>query len=140
VYKYTGDPQYLTIAKHLGRYFLDHLPADGVVYYDFDDPRAPEVPKDTSAQSIAAAGFLALSALSTGEDREWCLNGAQILLRPLCDAYLVRADADSPVSRGLLREGCYFWSKGRGVNSELMFGDYYMIEALTRFLCVAQWR
>ena len=138
-YKYTGAPQYREISRKLAQYFLDNLPADGVVHYDFDDPRAPNVPKDTSAQSIAAAGLLVLSELTAGQDRVWCFTGAQRLLRPLCDEYVVRADAGSTVSRGLLKHGCYFWSQGRGVDSELMFGDYYMVEALTRFLSSTSW-
>ncbi len=42
-------------------------------------------------------------------------------------------------SRGFLSGGCYFLGRNRGVDSELMFGDYYFLEALLRLLAFTAW-
>jgi unsaturated chondroitin disaccharide hydrolase len=140
VYKYTGERHFKDWAHSMARYFIHHLPGDGVVYYDFVDPRIPDVPKDTSAQAIAAAGLLTLSELAVGEERGHYLAQGERLLAPLCAEYLVQPEPGYNMSRGFLRGGCYFLAQDRGVDSELMFGDYYMLEALVRYLSVLMWQ
>jgi len=70
-YKFTGDLQYQKQAARLAKYFVSRLPEDGVAFYDFDDPNHPFVPKDTSAQAIAAAGLFALSEATVGAERRY---------------------------------------------------------------------
>lgn len=42
-------------------YYLDHLPSDGLPFWDFDAPCIPNVtPKDSSSATIAASGLLLL--------------------------------------------------------------------------------
>jgi unsaturated chondroitin disaccharide hydrolase len=137
-FKATGDARYREIAATLACYFLERLPADGVAAYDFLDP-APDAPKDTSAQAIAAAGLLALAELSTGTERRGWLDHAGRLLSPLCGRYVIAPAPGRETSRGFLGGGCYFLARNRGVDSELMFGDYYYLEALLRFLAFAAW-
>ena len=139
IYRATGEASYRDEAWAVARYFLHHVPEDGVVPYDFLDPDVPAAPKDTSAQAIAAAGLLALADLSTGQERRFLLAGAERLLAPLCDGYLAPPHPVPGRSRGLLRGGCYFLARGRGVDSELMFGDYYLVEALVRYLAFQAW-
>lgn len=140
VCKFTGERYFLDQAARLARYFIDHLPRDGVAFYDFLDPAIPAVPRDTSAQAIAAAGLLALAELAAGEERRRYLEQAEALLAPLCAGYLVAGDAARGPARGFLRGGCYFLARNRGVDSELMFGDYYLVEALMRYLSLNLWR
>lgn len=138
-YKATGDVRFKALAATLARYFVEHLPADGVAPYDFLDPAVPQVPKDTSAQAIAASGLLALADLSAGQERRVCFERAERLLAPLCDGYLVEPAPGRAASRGFLAGGCYFLARNRGVDSELMFGDYYFLEALLRFVAFTAW-
>lgn len=138
-YKATGDVRFKDLAATLARYLIEHLPPDGVAPYDFLDPAAPDVPKDTSAQAIAASGLLALAELSAGEERQAYFDRAKRLLAALCDGYLVEPAPGREASRGFLRGGCYFLARNRGVDSELMFGDYYFLEALLRFLTFTTW-
>jgi unsaturated chondroitin disaccharide hydrolase len=140
VYKSTGESYFKDRAVDMARYFLDNLPEGGVVYYDFDDPAIPNVPKDTSAQAIAAAGLLALAELVVGEERELYFAQGERLLEPLCSRYLVEDKLGQVSSRGFLAGGCYFLAEGTGVDTELMFGDYYLLEALMRYLSVTVWR
>jgi unsaturated chondroitin disaccharide hydrolase len=140
VYKFTGEPIFKEKAVLLARYFLDRLPEDGVVYYDFNDPAIPNVPKDTSAQAVAAAGLLALSELAAGAERAEYRAQAERLLAPLlCADYLVEKTPGQTAPRGFLRGGCYFLARDRGVGGELVFGDYYLLESLMRYLSVAMW-
>ena len=114
------------------------MPEDEVVYYDFDDPNQPFVPKDTSAQAIAAAGLFALAGVSVGRERGYYYDQGVKLLTPLFSKYLVLQNGDIR-SRGLLRGACHFKSKDQGVDSEIVYGDYYIVEALMRYLSVATW-
>lgn len=138
VYRYTGEVQFKEEALRLAGHFLGHLPADGVAFYDFDDPERPAVPRDTSAQAIAAAGLLALAELSVGGERQDVHAQAVRLLSPLTARYVVAAEA-SHQPRGLLREACHFKARGEGVASEIVYGDYYLTEALMRYLSAAGW-
>ena len=140
VYKFTGEQVFKDGALSMARYLMRNLPKDGVVYYDFVDPRIPDVPRDTSAQAIATAGLLMLSELAVGEERKLYFAQGTGLLASLCSGYLVQLEPGHNVSRGFLRGGCYFWSRERGVDSELMFGDYYMLEALMRYLSAMMWQ
>jgi unsaturated chondroitin disaccharide hydrolase len=140
VHKFTGEPAFKDGAISMARYFMHNLPADDVVYYDFGDPRIPDVPKDTSAQAIAAAGLLTLSELAVGEERALYFAQSERLLMPLVSGYLVESEPGHRVCRGKLKGGCYFWGRNRGVDSELMFGDYYLLEALMRYLAAMAWQ
>ncbi|RAL08830.1 glycoside hydrolase family 88 protein [Aspergillus homomorphus CBS 101889] len=57
-FHWTGDLSLLQTSQDLADYFIDHLPADQVPYWDFDAPRANEAPRDTSAAMIASCGML----------------------------------------------------------------------------------
>ena len=139
VYRFTGEEVFCDTAGRLADYFLTHLPADGVAPYDFLDPAIPDVPTDTSAQAIAAAGLFALAALRTGKERRRRIADGVRLLIPLLNNYLAPLYPDPMRSRGFLRGGCYFLARQRGVDSELMFGDYYLVEALMRYLSLMAW-
>lgn len=61
MYSLTRDESYLMTATKCADWFLDHLPDDGVPFWDFDAPQdADETPRDSSASTIAASGMLLL--------------------------------------------------------------------------------
>jgi unsaturated chondroitin disaccharide hydrolase len=112
-----GGEEFTQPAKRVADWYLDHLPADGVCFWDFDDPAIPYAPRDTSAAAIAAA-LLRLAWL--GEDR-----------------YRAAAEhiTDAPAARHLaahggLRDGCYEQRNGLATSNELIWGDYFLLEAL----------
>ena len=45
----------------MARYFLDNIPADGIVPWDFNAPLVPPRPADSSAAMIAVNGLLLLA-------------------------------------------------------------------------------
>lgn len=60
-YSLTGDEAYLRTARRMADWFIDHLPEDGLPFWDFDAEELPGVtPRDSSAASIAASGMMLL--------------------------------------------------------------------------------
>ena len=136
-YRETLDPNYLTTAKKIANYFIDHLPSDYVPYWDFNIPEYPAAPqiKDTSAAAIAASGLLDLSTYVSGADKEKFQNAAINILTSLTTPdYL----ADGTNSMGLLLHGTGNCTKypdldGGEIDRSLMYGDHFFIEALMRY-------
>jgi len=60
-YSLTGDQKYLETAKRMADWFIGHLPADGLPFWDFDAAYVRNVtPRDSSAATIAASGLFLL--------------------------------------------------------------------------------
>ncbi|KAL8290385.1 hypothetical protein RQP46_002643 [Phenoliferia psychrophenolica] len=59
MYNNTGIVAYLNTARAMAQWFLNHLPASGVPYWDFNAPLPTTL--DTSAATITASGLLLLS-------------------------------------------------------------------------------
>ena len=62
-YRETGKKEFLETSIKLADHYLERLPEDGIPYWDFDDPKIPEAPKDASAAAIAACGMLEIANL-----------------------------------------------------------------------------
>ena len=119
----TGDAKFTAASAKAAKYFMAHLPTDGVPYWDFHAPTGMRW-KDTSAAAIAASGLLRL-ARHTG-------NGAHIgsavkLLNALVPKYT--SSGTKPRLSSILRAGTGNAPKGV-VNTGLIYGDYYLLEAL----------
>lgn len=117
----TGDSTYLGASKKIAANFATRLPADGVPPWDFDAP-GDEQPKDASAGSAAAYGFLTLHAV-TKEDHY--LRFAERLLRSL-----VSSCANTAKGGGLLLHATADLPHGHGINESTMYGDYYYLKSL----------
>ncbi|MBZ4421785.1 glycoside hydrolase family 88 protein [Myxococcus sp. RHSTA-1-4] len=128
VYRYTGDVRMLEAARKVTDWYLAHLPADRVPNWDFN---APSQQKDSSAAAIVASALLELSALETDATRKTryrdaALRTLDVLVSP---AYY----ADGTNSPGLLLHGVGNHPAGREINTTLIYGDYYFLEAVLRF-------
>jgi unsaturated chondroitin disaccharide hydrolase len=117
----TGDKTYLAASEKIAAHFTALLPADSVPPWDFDAP-GPKQPKDASAGSAAAYGFLKLYAV-TGENRY--LATASRLLRSLASTC-----SNNGESGGLLLHATADLPHGLGVDESTMYGDYYYLKAL----------
>jgi len=137
VYRQTGDVAFLQVAERMAGYFITKLPTDGVVFHDLDDPTIPEVPRDSSAQAIAAGGLLTLAECADDpEGRRHWLRLAETLLLPLWE-HCVNDEAPGDMPRGFLGRGCKSLRKQQGVVSDLVFGDFYFVASLVRWLRLA---
>jgi unsaturated chondroitin disaccharide hydrolase len=127
-YRETSDPRFLATARNCTDWYLAHLPADGVPYWDFADPAIPAAPRDSSSAAIAASGMIDLAlAEPSAVRRAHYLDAARGTLSSLMSPSYFSAGGNPAV----LLHGTYLWSAGifdRG----LAYGDAFFLEALLR--------
>lgn len=90
----------------MARYFIDRLPEDAVVYWDFDVPVEDGTPRDSSASAITASGLLELLELIGDSDPDRALfeDALNRSMKSLVERY---ATTDLPDAEGLLKHGSY---------------------------------
>ena len=129
-HRYTGDGSLLQVAQRCADYFLAHLPADQVAYWDLEFSDGSGEERDSSAAAIAASGLVELATqLPDGARRERYRTAAGRILDSLMDGY---STAAHPRSNALILHGVYDKPKGVGVDEGTLWGDYFYLEALTR--------
>ncbi len=106
-------------------YFEDHLPADGMPYWDLIFRDGSGQPRDSSSLAIAACGLLEAGRRERGME----------MLRTL-EALAAPSDRDE--TEGLLLHGVYAYAEGKGVDEPDLWGDYFYMEALCR-VCDPDW-
>ncbi len=119
------------LAEDLARHYLGRLDATLIPPWDFDDPAGPKALRDSSAAAIVASALLDVAALHPEEAaaREWAEHGLRTL-DALCRSCLAREEGH----RGLLKHGCYSKPHDDGIDSAVLFGDFYFVEALCKAL------
>jgi unsaturated chondroitin disaccharide hydrolase len=127
-YIYTRDAEFLDMAAKAADYFIDRLPDDRVPFYDFDDPRIPNVEKDTSAAAITASAMVKMAKLGKGEKYK---VAAEEIVDSLIRNYLTPVSKEDKRPVGILTNGCYNKRIGLATKNELIWGDYYLLEALS---------
>ncbi len=113
----TGNPVLREAAERAARWFLDHLPSDGVPPWDFDAPAGD--PRDASAAAIVSSALL---------DLGW-ESPALRLLEALVETCLNRGGSD-----GLLLHCCYRRPVGLGLDCATAWGDFFLLDALMHAL------
>jgi unsaturated chondroitin disaccharide hydrolase len=129
-YRETKDATFLNAARNLANYCLRRLPADHVPYWDYDSPLIPNDVRDSSAASILASAMLNLAQLDpdSAQASRW-RDEALKMLESLWDNYSSRGSNEPCI----LLHGTR--SKPHGsMDHGLIYGDYYLVEALTRLL------
>ncbi|GAA4161160.1 glycoside hydrolase family 88 protein [Chryseobacterium ginsenosidimutans] len=133
MYRFTKDEKYLTQAQNIAKFILNNptLPEDKIPYWDFNDPKIPNVPRDTSAAGIIASALLELGQYSNGKEKKNYIDTAKQMLMSLSSE---KYQAKLGENGGLLLMQS---TGGLPLNSEidvpLIYADYYFLEALKRY-------
>lgn len=134
-YALSQMPEFLDVAERNAAYWLSHLPADRVPYWDFNADLTQPPPfgaqKESSAGAIAASGLLELAKHTRDAARaETYRDTALAMLDALVDpAYLA---SETQGWEGILKHGVYHTRKNLGVDESVMWGDFFFVEALTK--------
>ena len=114
----------------MANYYISHLPADSIPYWDFYATVTSTTPRDSSAAAVATSALLKLASLLTGtSDGAAYKASAEAAIHSLTGpAYL----AEGSTSRGILLHGAKWVAKGIKDDS-LAYGDYYFLEAVNRY-------
>ena len=127
-YRETSDPRFLAAARNCTDWYLAHLPADEVPFWDFGDPAIPYSPRDSSSAAIAASGMIDLAlAEPSAVRRAAYLDAARGVLSSLMSPAYFSTGANPAV----LLHGTYLW-RGGIVDRGLAYGDAFFLEALLR--------
>ncbi|KAL0573175.1 hypothetical protein V5O48_008785 [Marasmius crinis-equi] len=126
LYSRTSRQEYLDTACRLANYFIGHIPADGIVPWDFNapvnDPKVPGGvrPADSSAAMIASAGLLLLSEQDQANGGKWSDAAVKIISRMTKLAW-------NPGFQSLLSNGTVNWPANNYLTGTV-YGDYYFVK------------
>ncbi|MDW5290787.1 glycoside hydrolase family 88 protein [Formosa sp. PL04] len=128
-YRETGNTAYLETSIKLADHFLERLPEDGIPYWDFDDPKIPDAPKDASAASLIACGMLELAdQLDDNALRLKYTNAAKALMSKLESKEYFSGDTND----ALLLHSTGHMPNNSEIDVPIIYADYYFMEALLR--------
>ncbi|MBT0569943.1 glycoside hydrolase family 88 protein [Curvibacter sp. CHRR-16] len=128
-HRYAPELGLLDTACRVANYFLSHLPADGVAYWDLVFSEGSGEPLDSSASAIAVCGLLEIANLLPAGDAQTRYREAAL---HILDGLIARCSGIAPATDGLLLHGVYSKPHGRGVDEANLWGDYFFLEALAR--------
>ena len=132
MYRETGRKAYLDAAENIADMILNHLPEDGIPYWDFDAPNIPDALRDASAGAIMASAFIELSTLTDESVKSGkYLETARTQLMTFCsDEYLAKPGENG----GFLLKHCVGnLPENSEIDVPLSYADYYFLEALVRY-------
>jgi unsaturated chondroitin disaccharide hydrolase len=129
-YKYTKEPLYLDTARQMAKYFVQRMPEDAVVYWDFEVPVEADTKRDSSASAIAACGILEILDHLPADDRDRAMlqEGLDRSMRSLVQRYTPKEEA----VQGFIEHGAYGVIGGASADDCMIWGDYFYLEALMR--------
>lgn len=130
-YIYTKEKKFLEVAIQTSDYFINRLPKDNIPFYDFDDPNIPNVEKDTSAATIAAAALIKIHKYGFKSSQNTIYKEtAENILESLIGNHLTPINKEDFRPFGILTDSCYNRNIKLATNNELIWGSYYFLESL----------
>jgi unsaturated chondroitin disaccharide hydrolase len=131
-YTFTRDARFLQTAEACANFYIERTPPNGVPPNDWDEPN-PALPYESSAAAIAASGLLNLAQLTGDAARaRWYRAYAHTILDTLTEPEFLAIE--TPGWEGILKHACYHQRKGLGVDESVMWGEYFLLEALAKVL------
>lgn len=130
MYRETKNKVYLDMAIKIADYIIRRLPDDDIPYWDFDDPKIPNAPRDTSAAALYASALLELQAYVPHKKKQIYLKAVQHILKQLgTETYTKKATLESPF---ILKHATGNLPANSEIDAPIIYADYYYVEALLR--------
>ncbi len=131
-YAFTKERAFLDTALACAEYYTARTPETGVPPNDWDEPE-PAFPYESSAAAAAASGMWRLARLTDDPLRARGLRAYALrILDTLTEPEFLAVD--TPGWQGALKHAIYHQRKGLGVDESVMWGDYFLLEALCEVL------
>ncbi|WP_314175684.1 glycoside hydrolase family 88 protein [Streptomyces winkii] len=127
------EPELFTAdAVRVCDWWCAHLPESRVAHWDFDAPQhEPEPLPDTSATAIAAAALLKMRTVAPAKADQY-EQTAREMVTALVEHHLSPPSENGPPA-GILGNACYNHRIGLATRNELVWGTYFLLEALLTF-------
>jgi unsaturated chondroitin disaccharide hydrolase len=136
MYRETGDTAYLSQARHIADYILNHprLPSDLIPYWDYDAPASSNPPRDASAAAITASALIELSGILNNATGAGYLQKARAILTSLSSSnYFAAANTNANF---ILKHSTGNLPANTEIDVPLIYADYYYLEGLLRLRAV----
>lgn len=134
LYEVTGLEPYLQQSIKAAQYYLGHLPPDHVPPSDFNSDLTALEFKDSSAAALASCAFFRLSRLcqeSVDKSNYW--EAAVQALSSLVQEPYFSSNPDFASALRYQARNYHPDANHRLTNTSLVFGDYYLLEALLAY-------
>jgi hypothetical protein len=131
MYRETRNKQYLDVANKIAAFILEHQPADGVPYWDYNVAQNDSEERDASAAAIAASAFFELCTYVEAPLSTTYFNAGQNTLKTLSTpAYYA---APNEIKGFVLKHNVGHKPAHSEIDVPLIYADYYYLEALMRY-------
>lgn len=130
------EKSWLAAAMRGADWWMAHVPADRVAFWDFDDPAIPNTERDTAATAVATAALLKLSRIAQPESkRAQYRQFVESTLEALTTRYLTPTRAGDQRVPGILTESCFNKRPDARPHDaanrcEFILASYYLFESL----------
>lgn len=133
MYRATGITEYLELAKNIASFILLHpsMPEDGIPLWDFDAPQETSNFRDASAGAIIASALIELSQYDQLNNKQYIKDAEKILVSLSSPDYFAAYKTNGGF---LLKHNVGHLPNNSEVDVPLTYGDYYFIEAISRYL------
>jgi unsaturated chondroitin disaccharide hydrolase len=117
-------------------WWITHVPAGMVAFWDFDDPAIPNTETDTAATAIACSALLKLGRLAPSAELQAKYRDAgERTAVALIDGYLTPVGEKDTRPPGMLVGACFnkrrdARARDAATSAETVFGSYYLLESL----------
>lgn len=131
-YSYTKDEKLFDLHRDVTYYLLNHLPDDLIPYWDLDFTSGDDQPRDSSTSAISICGMDQMCRYlpDTAPQKKIYQNASALMLEALIDKCATKPEDEAD---GLILHVTGAVPQQIGIDECAMYGDYFYLEALTRF-------
>ena len=128
-YRFTGDSAYLRQAENIAKFIFAQakMPEDLIPYWDMNDPKIPNAPRDASAAAVTASALYELCRYSANHLQY--KNLADKIMNSLKNNYQSKIQTNQGF---LLEHSTGNHPANDEIDVPIIYADYYYMEAVIR--------